>query len=212
MVLMIMLPRSRCANRSIELFSFVLWMLSLLIGSGCKQEQLDQIVKQVQEQTIDQLPPPMKVVSTGAFKLQVDKPIESNKANVRLIVIGDGRPNVLQIRSYQDIAADEFPSILAQANTTATDVSLLVGKTLDATVYISASKFEPIWSCLDQSTAKLTINSFQENVLQGELRCDKLISSQDIASPLSGTWEAILQSQSVSTAQRTSLRDQLVTK
>jgi hypothetical protein len=171
--------------------------------SGCKQEQLEQFAKQVQEQTIDKLPSsmdlptPMKIISAGAFKLQVDKPIETTKANVRLIVIGDGRPNVLQLRSYQDLAADEFPAVLVQANTTATEISQLVGQTINATIYLSASKYEPIWSCLDQSMASLTVTSFQENTLKAELRCDKLISSQESTSPMSGSVEAVLQSPSV---------------
>jgi len=187
-------------------------MFFILLGSGCKREQLEQLAKQVQEQTIDKLPTPMKIVSTGAFKLQVDKPIETHKGNVRLIVTGDGRPNVLQLRSYQNLADDDFPSVLVQANTTATDISQLAGQTLNATVYVSASKFEPIWSCLDQSVASLTIGGLQENLLKGDLRCNKLISSQGASSPLSGSWEAVLTSTSAATLQQEAGRDRLVTK
>ncbi len=183
--------------------------------SGCKQEQLEQFAKQVQEQTIDklpELPTPMKIVSVGAFKLQVDKAIETSKANARLIIVGDGRPNVLQLRSYQDIAADDFPSVLVQVNTTVTDISQLVGQTLNATVYLSASRYEPIWSCLDQSVASITIQSVQENILKGDLRCDKLISSQNVSSPLSGTVEAVFSSPSVATSEHGTNVDRVVQK
>ena len=212
-----MLQRSSSANRWTSFFGYSFFglfvsMFFVLLGSGCKQEQLEQFAKQVQEQTIDKLPTPMKIVSTGGFKLQVDKAIETSKGNVRLIVIGDGRPNVLQLRSYQNLADDDFPSVLVQANTTATDIAQLVGQTLNATVYVSASKYEPIWSCLDQSVASLMISGLQENLLKGDLRCDKLISSQGVSSPLSGSWEAVLPSSSAATVQQEAGRDRLVTK
>jgi hypothetical protein len=192
-----------------------LLLVCVFAVSGCKQEQLEQFAKQVQEQTIDklpELPTPMKIVSVGAFKLQVDKAIETSKANARIIIVGDGRPNVLQLRSYQDIAAEEFPSVLVQVNTTATDISQLVGQTLNATVYLSASRYEPIWSCQDQSIASLTIQSVQENVLKGDLRCDKLISSQNASSPLSGTVEAVFSSTSVATSDHGTSVDRMVQK
>jgi len=169
----------------------VLCVLLMVTLFGCKQEQLEQLAKQVKEQTIDRVPAPMKVVRTGAFKLKIVDPIETNEANSRLIVIGDGRPNVLQLRSYQNMSTDKYPMILVQANTSASNLSQLSGQTLNATVYITASKYEPIWSCLDQSTASLTIASVQDEVIKADIRCDKLISTSEVSSPMSGSIEAV---------------------
>jgi len=180
--------------------SFLLVSLALVFISGCKQEQLEQLAKQVQEQTIDKIAAPMKVLSTGSFKLQVTSPLETRSANARLIVIGDGRPNVLQLRSYQDMAVADYPMVLVQATTSATDVSQLSGQTMSATVYISMSKHEPIWSCMDQSVASLTISSIQDNLIKGDIRCEKLVSTQEISSPLSGSIEAVFPSAKVASA------------
>jgi len=183
--------------------SWLLCTLAIIWSSGCKQEQLEQLAKQVQEQTLDKIAAPMKVLSTGSFKLQVTSPIETRAASARLIIIGDGRPNVLQLRSYQDMAAEDYPMVLVQAPTSATDVSQLSGQTLSATVYITMSKHEPIWSCMDQSVASLTISSIQDNVIKGDIRCEKLISTEEVSSPLSGSIEAVFPSAKVAASSGT---------
>jgi hypothetical protein len=167
-------------------FAPALWLAGYLalvfFFAGCQSEQLDSLTKSVREATIDQIAPP-KAAATGSIKLTVTSPMKTDTANVRLIVVGDGRPNVVQIRSYTDLNAEAYPSILIQATTTASDLNALAGQTLSATVYAAETKYLPIWSCMDRTTANLVISSVDKELLKATIQCGEVFSTDNRTSP-----------------------------
>lgn len=130
----------------------VLWaVLSVLvIPLGCSKEKLEDMAAAVQDQakvvtdkakTLAESTPLAEVIpATGKAEVLLSPPVTSASAHVRLHVIGDGRPSVLQFTTYDpDKGPETFPALLIRATTDATSTQGIAGQTLQAEVYLQAA-------------------------------------------------------------------------
>ncbi len=72
-----------------------------ITGIGCGKEEIAKITAQVQEATVEQLPvevPKIKIAPVGEMQLTTSVPVSVTNLSISVIVVGDGRPNVMQIQ------------------------------------------------------------------------------------------------------------------
>ena len=186
-------------------------LLVLLFGSvGCSKADVDALVdktkqavsentsqaaesaKQSLQQVTDKAKEQLQLA--GKISLTCGQPVETSACYARLIPLGGGRPNVLQLQSYQRADQESFPAVYLHAQTTATALEQLVGQTIPATAYVQSSNDGVIWYCDDQTTIDLKINSYQDGMLVGEISAGKLINTGDgKATALTGIFEGVVQ-------------------
>ena len=78
------------------------------------------------------------------LNLQPD-PIAISNAELDLISIGDGRPNVVQIITYNpDASSRSYPALLLHGTTNMSTASSLAGEKVQCDVYYQASESSPI--------------------------------------------------------------------
>ena len=125
-------------RRSLHVRCLTLLLLGIVIApTGCSKEELKQKFEEVKAKTKSMTESAVQAVEeklpeTGHIALEMNPPVEFKKADLELISIGDGRPNVVQIVTYDPRAtARGFPSLMLQGTTTATSASALAGETVN---------------------------------------------------------------------------------
>lgn len=167
-----------------------LYSIFLVIQVGCKPEQLEQLTETVRQATVDQVVQP-SAPAAGSFDLKLDLPLQTSEGFAKWLPIGDGRPNVLRIRSYEDSSKETFPSVLIQAQTTVADVKGLVGTTLKATIYAATSAYSPIWYLEENKQADLLIKAVDDKSITCEIVSAPLVSTEGKTTNATGTVRAI---------------------
>lgn len=123
-----------------------------------------------------------KLPETGNMKLDVTPSVEESKrADVELITIGGGRPNVIQIVNYDPATtARSFPVVLLHGTTTVSSVSALAGSSVDCDMYFQATSASPIAITPPGGSVKVTFGSMNEdNALSATLGSAQLVDSAD---------------------------------
>jgi hypothetical protein len=99
-----------------------------------------------------------------------------------LIVIGDGRPNVVQIVNY-DVRrpGHSFPAVMLHGMTHASTASALAGETIDCDVYYQASADAPIAMTRPGTSQSVSFESINPDhrVLSATLGRVELLRSDD---------------------------------
>ena len=120
---------------SLQRASCLAWQLPPLLiltvlSAGCSNEQVKQLTDQVSKQAeqvtkkagevVQQIAPQVQDAlasrPTGEATFQVDSSVSIQNAFGRLLVLKPDRNNVLQVRSYEVEADENFPSFLFQAD------------------------------------------------------------------------------------------------
>ncbi len=187
-------PRRICLrsiDRVLTLFLFVV----LLIPAGCSKEEIKEKLKEAQqkvesvaESTVkaveDKLPP------TGSIALELSKPVEELKrADFELIVIGDGRPNVLQILTYDPASSTRpYPCMLLHGTTSATSAAGLSSETVACDMYFQSSPTDPVVMTKPGSSVPVTFRtpSVEDNTLSATLGAAELVSSDNSSISIRG--------------------------
>jgi hypothetical protein len=131
----------------------VVWTLWIVLAAplGCSKEKLaDMAAAAVQDQaqvvtdqakTLAESTPLAEVIpATGKAEVLLSPPVTTASAHVRLHVIGDGRPSVLQFTTYDpDKGPETFPALLIRATTDAQSTQGIEGQTLQADVYLQVT-------------------------------------------------------------------------
>jgi len=143
---------------------------------GCSREKLEEMAASIQEQTknvqtqatavqeqtraiAESSPMSTVVASSGRTTISLPAPIESSTGFVRLYVIGDGRPSIVQFTSYDPTEGPNvFPALLLRAETEATSSQMLDGKTVQATVFLQATSDGPILTTPESASVPLVIS------------------------------------------------------
>jgi len=119
---------------------------------------------------------------TGSIQLEISPPVDISQAEVRVIVIGDGRPNVVQIASY-DTTQDEheYPAVLWQGPTTATDAASLAGQTVQCDMYYQQSETSKIAMTKPGESVELVFGSAdaEQKTISATLKPVELLFSDD---------------------------------
>ena len=121
--------------------------------------------------------------------------VNINGCYVKLIPSVAGRPTVLKITSYPTPAAESFPSIFIQANTSGTSIKEIIGKPLQARVYMTTAADTEVWYTLEDQPANITIrNADDGGRIIGTIINGMLVNTTTSAQrPITGAFDAILQ-------------------
>jgi hypothetical protein len=122
----------------------------LILPPGCSKEELKAKLEEAQtkletvaESTVEAVEE--RLPETGSIKLEMVPPAEAGQADLEMITIGDGRPNVIQIVTYDPSQAPrEFPAILLHGTTTANSAAELANQTIECDLYLQATASGPI--------------------------------------------------------------------
>jgi hypothetical protein len=103
----------------------------------------------------------------GAIELQLDVPVTTSGCYAALYTFSDGRPSVVQITSYNDPAAESFPSVMLRAETSAKSPGELNGQKLSANAFVQQNPDGPVWSA-DAKPLELTISAADDTRITAE--------------------------------------------
>ncbi|TWT92727.1 hypothetical protein [Stieleria varia] len=123
--------------------------LLLLYSSGCSKDDLKEIGQGIVDEGKKLATSATEAVeaqlpATGSIELTTTPALTWETANIELISIGDGRPSMLQIASYDTTKDPSGQSILIHAPTTATSLSTLVDQPLPCSVFLRAQASGPV--------------------------------------------------------------------
>jgi hypothetical protein len=154
----------------------------LCCALGCNKDQVDKAASGLQQvtQTVQQGVENIKQEAnlTGSMELSTTPAIAAKACYARLIVIGEGRPNVLQLVSYKDASLERFPSLLVQAQVQEGSLAELAGKTVQAEIFAQSEENGPVFHCPDGTLASVNISAADAKSLTGQCTGAMLVSSE----------------------------------
>ena len=126
------------------------WIAGLVIVGGCSREEFQEAIETAKTKTQEIAAPAVAQVEaalpeTGSVTLDMATPTEPIKrADLNLISVGDGRPNVVQILTYDPTQRTRtYPSLLIQGTTAQSSAATLAGD-VSCDVYYRATSVAPI--------------------------------------------------------------------
>lgn len=172
-------------NRPLCWFVVSCCVVCLLLG--CNKEQVEEISSKVKDQ-IAKAPEMAREVlpSTGRVTLQLDRSVDIPRAEGDLFVSGGSRPAVLQIRSYSKGDRASLPAVFIHAPVQARMPSDLVGKVIEAQMFLRYDNDQDIWSNRDDEVVKLMVQSYADNEMVCQILSGVLVSPSGITKPVSG--------------------------
>ncbi|MCP4885022.1 MAG: hypothetical protein GY904_00185 [Planctomycetaceae bacterium] len=169
--------------------------LTISVFNGCSKEEVKQALdeataktKQLTESTVEAVEE--RLPENGNIQLKTNPPTEPSKqADLELIVIGDGRPNVVQIMTYDpSTSSRSYPAILLHGTTDTSTISALAGKTIQCDIYLSSAASAPIAMTKPGNSVSVTFGPLvpEDNAIRGTLGMASLIGSDDQAITILG--------------------------
>jgi hypothetical protein len=179
--------------RSLRLPGLTLLLLTILIAPpGCSKEEIKQKLEEAKAKTKSLTESAVQAVEeqlpeSGHVALDMDSPgqqtpVELKQADLELISIGDARPNVLQIVTYDPSASTRtYPSLMLQGTTTASSASALAGTTVACDMYFQATPSAPIAKTAIGHSVSVSFGSLNvdDNALPATLSAIGLVGSDD---------------------------------
>lgn len=182
--------RSRSRQQCLTLL-----LLVVVAGSGCSKEEMQEKLEAAKAKTKSLTDSAVQAVEerlpeSGHVALELDAsqgsgasgPIELKLANIEVIAIGDGRPNVVQIVTYDPSASSRtFPSLMLHGTTTASSASALSGTTVDCDMYYQSSASDPIAKTAIGQTVAVSFGALnaEDNALPATIGAVGLVGSDD---------------------------------
>ncbi|EMI54510.1 hypothetical protein [Rhodopirellula sallentina] len=118
---------------------------------------------------------------TGNITVRGSMPIEkTGQASLEVISIGDGRPNVVQILSYDpDQQSMSYPAILIQGKTDQESAQSLSGKSIECDVYLQSTANGPIVMSKPGTHVAVTFDQFssEEGTISASIAGGEVVSS-----------------------------------
>jgi hypothetical protein len=147
-------------------------------------------VKKAATDTTQQVVERVKQKTGDAGQIEValagGTPVKTAACYGELVVVGHGRPAVLQVKSSDTVEA--FPSLLFQANTQAESPAALANQTLQGLVYLQLQPDGSIWHTADGETVSLSVQTVTDGQFTGTFSGGKLINTETNESrPIAGT-------------------------
>ncbi|NNE00616.1 MAG: hypothetical protein HKN47_25150 [Pirellulaceae bacterium] len=173
----------------------------LMIAGGCSKDEMKEMAASVQQQSQDfavrtkeytqsavqvveqQLP------ASGSVSLRLSPPVEMDSAKVEVISVGDGRPNVVQISTYDlNALPGKFPCLLIHGTTDVETSASLTGRTVACDFYFQASASSPITMTPPGKSVAVTFAEFDvsKNTLKASIGSASLVGSDGKAVMFNG--------------------------
>ncbi len=156
--------------------------------SGCSKEKIQAALEEAKTQTRSLTKSTVEAIEeklpeTGSLTLETSPPTSPvERLDLDLITIGDGRPNVVQIVSY-DVRTPgrSFPVVMLHGTTTASTASSLAGETIACDLYLQSSANTPIAMTRPGESVSVTFDTFnqEDNTINATLGSVHLLSSDD---------------------------------
>lgn len=190
------LPR-RCTRRRIALCA----LFMLVAPTGCSKESMDKLVTKVQEQsqTVTQSVTQSvtqevvaKIAPVGTILLSLNGEVTCPSANATLLIVGDGRPNVFQMKSYASLDREKFPSVLFQAPTTANTLQALVGQSLRGELHVALDGGNALWQSNDREPVELAIKAIEETEIVGQINRSTIKNPENKDASVTGSFRAVM--------------------
>jgi hypothetical protein len=182
------LPRSPGSYRRWVHIRMLILLLAIAIApTGCSKEEIKQRFDEAKAKTRAMTESAVEAVEerlpeTGSIALQTNPPVEIKKADIELISIGDGRPNVVQIITYNPSTTTRtYPSVLLHGTTTANSAAALAGETVMCDMYYQASATAPAAMTKPGGYVSVEFGALnaEDNALPATLREAELVGSDD---------------------------------
>jgi len=163
-------------------------LVSLAVLAGCSKEEMKQALDDATAKTKSLTESAVEAVEerlpeTGSLQLDMEAtggPIKG--VDLELISIGDGRPNVIQILTYDPQSNSRTdPTVMLHGTTDAGTASSLAGKTVQCDMYFRASSTAPIAMTKPGQSVDVTFESMlpEDNAVKATLGSASLIGSDD---------------------------------
>ena len=104
----------------------------------------------------------------GNIELQLDKPLRTSGCYAAPLLQAAPRPNVLQVTSYDDPAAESFPSVFLRAKVQQQTPESLSGQKVPAQIFVQHDPQGPVWQSPDDAAAQLTIAKADAQSFSGQ--------------------------------------------
>ncbi len=150
------------------------WLpLAALVSIGCDDKgeikiptSIDE-VKQAVTNTVEVAKQTTNMA--GGIELQLDKAVNTSGCYAALHLQSGGRPNILQITSYNAPSAESFPSFFLRAQVTQRTMAELAGQTVSGQIYVQDGPNGNVWESPADQLAQLKITAVDANSVSGEL-------------------------------------------
>lgn len=176
-------------------------IIGLFALVGCSKDEMKKMATSVQQTTQDLAAQSQEYIqgavetveqqlpATGTVTLRLDPELQIDVANVELIKIGDGRPNVIQIASYDTASSpNKFPCLLLHGQTSVQDVTQLVGETVPCDLYVQQSSGGEILMTAAGTSLQITFRQLDQKkgTLKASIGSGRLIGSDESTVNLNG--------------------------
>lgn len=172
----------------------LLGIISLGIVGGCGKEELANLTQQVKEATVEKIDIPMPQIKpnpVGELQLATSTPLNLTNISIEVLVVGDGRPNVMQMQTSVP-NAPTAPAFLFRAETNATTAAQLIGQTIPVTMFVQATETGPIWMSPDDRPVTITFDKLEETEVVGRINAGTLLGTDGQETPVSGAFRAVI--------------------
>ena len=157
-------PRSGAVSSTTLVLSFT---LVLFLAPGCSKEELNQALESAKSKTKSLTSSTVEAVEeivpvSGEVILNFKtNPIKIANAEIDLIRIRDGRPNVVQITTYDpDTFIRSYPILLLHGITHISTATSLAGETIQCDVYYQERETSPIAMTLPGEAITFTFQQY----------------------------------------------------
>lgn len=170
----------------IRVFSILL-VANSIFSTGCSKEQVDELTSKVKEQ-VAKAPEVVREVlpTTGKISLQLVGAVDIAFAEGDLYHLGPSRHSLFQIRSYSKGDQESLPAVFLNAPVDAKSPTDLVGKVIEAQMFVRYDKALDIWSNRDNEAVKLMIQSYSDGSMNCQVLGGVLINPNGDSRPVSG--------------------------
>jgi hypothetical protein len=127
--------------------------------------------------------------STSGVRLNLESPVALDRAEIRVVAVGDGRPNAVQITNHDISNPDRaYPAILLQGTTSVSQTPELAGQTIACELFFQQSPESQILTTRPGQLVQVVFASVDQQVgsISATLGPVDLISADEQAVPLEG--------------------------
>lgn len=181
----------------------------LFTGLGCSKADFSQVVDKTKQTISDGAGKVKQEVVGGVEKVRGDAKEQLRMAGsaevdldgtsttpacyAHFLPQGGGRPSVLQLRSYREMASIAYPALFLQAQVAAGGASELVGQTVSAKFFFQSDEKAPVWFSPPGTHVELRIVAADAGSVAAEFSGGSVQNSESGAvRPVKGSVSAVV--------------------
>lgn len=185
----------RVATPPLAVVTLLISIVSVASMSGCSKDEMKKALDDATAKTKSLTESAVEAVEerlpeTGSFQLDMDEAGDPIKGvDLELVSIGDGRPNVIQILTYDPQSNSRtYPAVMLHGTTDVSTASSLAGKTVQCDMYFRASPTAPIAMTEPGQSVAVTFESMlpEDNAVKATIGLASLVGSDDSSITIRG--------------------------